>query len=320
MDVETFRIALQITQKCNIVCDHCWFRSGPERTAQMDLAEALCYIEQARELGTVEWISFTGGEPFLLPDMMEALIAYAHERGFHTECVTNCFWASTVEDAEKKLKQLVNAGLDVINISTDDFHQRHIPFDRVRSCYLIAKQLGLRIVIMCALSRSSKLRIEEISRLLGGEHIAIASGYGSPEGASSLAVETGFIPVGRGETIPEHEWLTGWGSLVGSCRTVLRDIAITPSGEVMPCCSAAGLTKVAKIGNALEHTLRKLLKEAHTNKLFRVLSSEGPMGLWKYIEPYPLESFVNKCHFCYELLSDSRLTYFHGLGEGNRCA
>lgn len=320
MAVETFRVALQITQKCNIVCDHCWISSGPERTAQMDISEALGYIDQAKELGTVEWISFTGGEPFLLPDMLEALIAYAHDKGFHTECVTNCFWALTVEDAEKKLKQLVEAGLEVINISSDDFHQRHIPFDRVRNCYLIAKQLGLKIVVMCALSRSSTLRISEISRLLGGERITIASGYRSPERASSLAVETGFIPVGRGESIPEHEWLIGCGSLAGSCRTVLRDIGITPSGEVMPCCSAAGLTKVAKVGNALEHTLRVLLKEAHMNKLFRVLSSEGPLGLWRCVGFYPLKSFVNKCHLCYELLSDSRLRCFLGLGEGNHCA
>jgi hypothetical protein len=320
MAVETFRVALQITQKCNIACDHCWLSSGPERTAQMDIDEALGYIDQARELGTVEWISLTGGEPFLLHDMLKALIAYAHERGFHTECVTNCFWASTVENAEEKLKQLVDAGLDVINISADDFHQRHIPFARVRNCYLMAKQLGLRIVVMCALSRSSMLKIGEISRLLNGERIAIASGYGSPEGALSLAVETGFIPVGRGKTLPEHEQLIGCGSLVGSCKTVLRDIVITPSGEVMPCCSASGLTKAAKIGNARERRLIELLKEAHTKKLFRILSREGPMGLWRCIGPTPLESFVNKCHFCYEVLMDSRLSRFLGLSEGNRHA
>jgi len=312
MAVETFRVGLLITEQCNIACGHCWFSSGPDRTARMDLDEALGYIDQACELGTVEWISLTGGEPFMLPDMLEALVAYASERGFHTECVTNCFWASTEDDAEAMLKRLADAGLDVVNISADDFHQRHISFDRVRNCYVAAKRLGLRIVIMCALSRSSTLRIGEISRLLGEERIAIAKGDGFLERASALAVETGFIPVGRGETIPEDEWLIGSGPTGGPCRTVLRDIVIAPSGKVLPCCSAAGLTGVAEVGNAREGGLRDLLEEAGRRRLFKVLSSEGPLGLRRLIEHGPLENYVNRCHLCYDVLTDPRLSRLLG--------
>jgi MoaA/NifB/PqqE/SkfB family radical SAM enzyme len=165
--VETFRIGLLTTERCNIACSHCWFSSGPDKTAQMELGEARGYIDQAGEIPSVRWISFTGGEPLLLPEMLRRLIGYASEKGLKTECVTNCFWASTEEEALMHLGRLKDAGLDVINISADDFHQRHIPFDRVRNCYRAAERLGLKVVIMSAVSRSSMMGAREVVKLLG---------------------------------------------------------------------------------------------------------------------------------------------------------
>lgn len=308
MPVETFRVGLLITEQCNVACSHCWFSSGPDRTARMELEEALGYIDQAREIPTVEWISFTGGEPFLLPEMLLRLVGYASERGLRTECVTNCFWATTAKAAERMLGRLTDAGLDVVNISVDDFHQRHIPFDRVRNCYMEAKRLGLKIVIMCALARSSILRVREVARLLGDDSIRIVEGETPPRGASALAVETGFVPVGRGAEIPEDEWLIGSGPVDGPCRTVLRDVAIAPSGRVLPCCSTAGLSEVAEVGNARQGRLAKLMEEAGRRKLFKVLSTEGPLGLQSLLGPMRRESYVNRCHLCYEVLTNPRLS------------
>ena len=43
--------------------------------------EAKNYISQAREFPTLKWISFTGGEPFLLPDMLVELVSYVSNLG-----------------------------------------------------------------------------------------------------------------------------------------------------------------------------------------------------------------------------------------------
>jgi hypothetical protein len=165
----------------------------------MILEEATCFIDQAGEIPTVRWISLTGGEPFLYPQLLESSVRHASDGGLQTECVTNCYWAETEHKAEEMLGGLVEAGLDGINISTDDFHQRHIPFERVRSCFNAAKNLGLKVVIMCATARSSALRAEEIKRLLGDEGIQIL-GAGVPRPTShAIVVETGFTPAGRGD-------------------------------------------------------------------------------------------------------------------------
>ena len=274
----------------------------------MELDEALGYIDQTREIPTVEWISFTGGEPFLLPRMVHSLVKYASDRGLQTECVTNCFWASSVEEAEKQLGRLTDVGLDVINISADDFHQRHIPFDRVRNCYRAARRLGLRVVIMSVVARSSTLRVREVAELLGDEGIHIVGGRTQADAASALAVETDFIPVGRAAEIPEDEWIIGDGPIEGPCRVVLRDIAIAPSGRVLPCCSAAGLADAAEVGDARQGRLRSLIEDARRRRLFKVLSMEGPSGLQRLLGSRRRKNYVNRCHLCYEVLRDPRLS------------
>jgi hypothetical protein len=306
--VDTFRVGLLLTERCNIACDHCWFDSGPDKTATMTLQEAQGYIDQARGVPTVEWISFTGGEPFLLPEALLDLVGYSSERGLRTECVTNCFWAETEERAAAILGGLLDAGLDVINISSDDFHQRHIPFNRVRNCYRAARTLGLKTVLMCASSRSSVLRIGRIAEMLGGEGIHIL-GDGEPKNpVSALAAETGFVPVGRAASIPREEWLVGESLVEGPCRTVLRDVGIAPGGQVLPCCSAASLVEDVTLGNAGKKRLAGLIEEAGRRPVFEVLTTIGPAGLAERLGILVEGSYVSRCHLCYEVLTDAGLS------------
>lgn len=299
---DTFRVGLILTERCNIECAHCWLESGPHRSRSMDPADARGYIDQALEIPTLEWVSFTGGEPFLMPETLAGLVSYASGSGLRTECVTNCFWAEDEVKAEGRLGALAEAGLDVINISSDDFHQRHIPFERVRNAYEAAKKLGLKIVIMTASAASSELRIREIARRLGEEDVHIV-GDGEPgTRVSALAVETGFIPVGRGGQLPEEEWLVDHGPVKGPCRDVLCDVGIAPTGRVLPCCSATGQLQQASLGNAKEERLSVLIERAEENPVYRILSTDGPFELAERMGFQMREGYVNRCHLCYEIL------------------
>jgi len=305
--METFRVGLLLTERCDAECSHCWFSSGPNRTRSMEPDEARGYIDQAAEVSTVEWISFTGGEPFLMPEALVELVGYASERGLMVECATNCSWATSKEAAESRLNELMDAGLDTVNISMGDFHQRHIPFERVRYCYEASKELGLKTVIMCASSTSNTLGIDEIRLRLGDEGIHDIRAGRPTSPVSALAVETGFIPVGRAASIPEEEWLIGDGPLDDPCEEVLRDIGVAPSGQVLPCCSAASLVDYAHLGDAWTERLSELLGRASLNPLFKILSSEGPRGLDRLIDGSRGDHFVNRCHLCHDVLSDPRL-------------
>ena len=291
-----FRVGLMITEQCDAKCDHCWFGCAPGRGATMSRYDAEDYIDKAAQTGSVEWMSLTGGEPMLHPSLVEGLVAYASGRGLRTELVTNCSWATTKEMATETLKWLRDAGLDVLNMSADDFHQPAIPFERVSNCYVGAKRLGLKMVVMTALKRSSHLDLAEVSRLLGEE---VARPGPDPPQGSVIGLDSGFIPVGRGAVIPKTEWHLDGSPLTGGCEAVLRDIGVRPNGEVMPCCSASATLPSFNIGNLSEWDLGELLEEAWRSEIFKVLRDKGPMGL---MEAQPNGIYVNKCHLCSEVL------------------
>ena len=59
---------------CNIACTHCYIESTPknDRLEYITAAEVALYLDEihADNLGTRE-IGFTGGEPFMNPDMID---------------------------------------------------------------------------------------------------------------------------------------------------------------------------------------------------------------------------------------------------------
>jgi Radical SAM superfamily/4Fe-4S single cluster domain len=76
---------------CNIACLNCYIESSPknDRLAYITRAETAAYLDEIRDLklGTRE-IGFTGGEPFLNPDML-GMLDDALSRGFQVLVLTN---------------------------------------------------------------------------------------------------------------------------------------------------------------------------------------------------------------------------------------
>ena len=76
---------------CNITCRNCYIESSPEndRLAYITRAEAAAYLDEiVRDRWPVREIGFTGGEPFMNPDIV-ALLGDALDRGFSVLVLTN---------------------------------------------------------------------------------------------------------------------------------------------------------------------------------------------------------------------------------------
>jgi len=76
---------------CNITCRNCYIESSPEndRLAYITCAEAARYLDEiARDNWPVTEIGFTGGEPFMNPDILD-LLEDALARGFSVLVLTN---------------------------------------------------------------------------------------------------------------------------------------------------------------------------------------------------------------------------------------
>ena len=74
---------------CNITCAHCYIESSPEndRLVYITASEAASFFDEAQSLKTRE-IGFTGGEPFMNPDILP-MLEDALARGFEVLVLTN---------------------------------------------------------------------------------------------------------------------------------------------------------------------------------------------------------------------------------------
>ena len=97
---------LLLTYECNLTCAHCFVWGSPAQSGVMSMSLVKRALDQAEALGTIEWIYFEGGEPFLHVGLLLQAVEVAAERGFRVGLVTNAFWASGPRQARERLLPL----------------------------------------------------------------------------------------------------------------------------------------------------------------------------------------------------------------------
>lgn len=113
---------------CNITCRNCYIESSPEndRLAYITRAEAGAYLDEiARGGWPVREIGFTGGEPFMNPDIIE-MLGDALQRGFSVLVLTNAMQPMLrprVRDGLTALRDAYGSRL-VIRVSLDHYSKR----------------------------------------------------------------------------------------------------------------------------------------------------------------------------------------------------
>ena len=113
---------------CNITCRNCYIESSPrnDRLVYLDHAEVLAYLDEiARDGWGTQEIGFTGGEPFLNPDLLR-MMADCLSRGFRVLVLTNAM--RPMQRKKSKLSELnCRFGGDLtVRVSLDHFTpERH---------------------------------------------------------------------------------------------------------------------------------------------------------------------------------------------------
>ena len=102
-----------LTYKCNYECDHCFLYCGPHSEGTFTLEQIRTVLDEAVKIGTVEWIYFEGGEPFLFyPLMLEGLkIAYVGFETGYNELLQEISKNATKEDFIEASKKLMRADI-----------------------------------------------------------------------------------------------------------------------------------------------------------------------------------------------------------------
>lgn len=169
---------------CNIACVNCYIESSPQndRLAYLTLAEVEDFLDQlrARRWGVRE-IGFTGGEPFLNPDMA-AMAEAALARGHEALILTNAMRPMTRPRPLAALARLVAAHGDRLTLRVSLDHHDPARHDAERGAGAFAESLeGMRLL------RDMGARLAVAARTLWGEPEAEARA-----GFAALFAREGF--------------------------------------------------------------------------------------------------------------------------------
>jgi hypothetical protein len=138
-----------LTYTCNFECDHCFLYCSPWSKGTFTIRQVTRVLDEARKIGTVEWIFFEGGEPFLFYPLLLESVRRAAERGLKVGIVTNAYGAISADDAELWLKPLAEAGLSYLSVSNDQYHYGEASETPATIAHLTAKRLGLDTSAIC---------------------------------------------------------------------------------------------------------------------------------------------------------------------------
>lgn len=275
-------IHLLLTYMCNFTCDHCFWYSGPDAKGTFTLRELRETISEIARIGTVEWVYFEGGEPFLFfPLMMEGL-TMARGIGLKTGIISNAYWGTSREDAALWLKPLRDLEISDLSISDDVFHHDGKAENPATLAAGAARDLGLPVGTLCI----EKPWIDtSVKNDLNSEKPAIGGGVLF----RGRAVEKLTAP------LPKREWKT----LTRCPYEDLNDpdrIHIDPYGNVHLC---QGLS----MGNMRQAPLSNLVQRysALSHPICGPLVRGGPALLAKEYGVDHEGKYVDECHFCYSV-------------------
>ncbi len=269
-----------LTYTCNFECDHCFLYSSPKSQGTFTISQVTRVLEESQKIGTVDWIFYEGGEPFLFFPLLNESIRRASSKGFKVGVVTNAYGATSEEDAELWLRPLVESGVSYLNISNDTFHYGEESENPAAVALSVARRLGIEASPICI----------EPPKVI--QPHSIAEGKGRP------IVGGGAKFRGRAvEKLSENLPLRPWKEL---CECPYEDLEspsrvhVDPYGNVQIC---QGIS----IGNMWMTPLSEIISNYRFNShpICGPLIRGGPAEFVKELGVMPKTGYIDECHFCY---------------------
>ena len=265
-----------LTYRCTMACDHCFVWGSPWQDDTFTLRQVKGILLQAKDISSVEWIYFEGGEPFLFYAVLLEGVREAEALGFQVGIVTNGFWATDIDDAHTCLQPFAGLIQD-LSVSSDLYHGDE------------------------ALDRQAEYACEAATKLdIPTDKISIAQ----PEG-SLLTSTGGFVPPvetkvmfrGRAASnLTDGAVTRHWKTFQTCPYENLREpgrLHVDPLGYVHIC---QGIT----LGNLFETSLGELCARYNpdTHPVIGPLVEGGPSALVRRYRLSHEYNYADACHLC----------------------
>ena len=266
-----------LSYQCNFECDHCFVWGSPWQTGTMTLRDIRYALQQAKDLDSIEWIYFEGGEPFLYHAILLKSVQEAANLGFRVGIVSNAYWATEVEDALEWLHPF--AGLvEDLSVSSDLFHYAESLSQQVKNACQAAESLGIPIGTISIAQPEAADAARVTGQLPSDESGVMYRG----RAAEKLAACTAWKPWATFDECP-YEDLRQPGR-----------VHLDPFGELHIC---QGIS----IGNLFRSSLREicLAYDPDAHPVTSPLLAGGPAELVRRYDLSHEEDYADACHLCY---------------------
>ena len=304
MNIRLDGIHFLVTYRCTYACGHCFVWGSPDAEGAMTLAQITSVIDQAAACG-VDTVYFEGGEPTLAYPVVLAAAKHARERGLEWGMVSNCFWATSPEDARLWLEPFVELGISDLSLSSYAYFVEDADEDRLRNAVLAAQALGLPMGVLevgaAACLDVPGLRLgEAVGEIMckGRAAVEIAPGRADrpPETLVTCPFED-FADPGRAHVGCDGELQICQGISAGNVF-LGRDRA---AGEELP--HAPHPDGLATVLESYDPARRPVVRE---------IRAGGPWALAQACGHTPArESYADECHLCYEIRAALRAAGRH---------
>ncbi len=290
-----------LTDWWNAHCVSCYFSCTPQGESWMEVDQALAIwrgLIEASPHGCR--VHITGGEPFGDWPRLIELCRRAADDGLGPlqKVETNAYWATDEAIAADRLRALDEAGMEVVAISADPYHQQFVPIEH---CRLLARVGG---------------------EVLGAWRVQVRWRDWLADGC-----DTGDLPQGQREQLFTEYAAGGRDRLCGrgamwlgkhlqlkpaeefdnnSCRDALlrsKRVHVDPTGRLVPG-TCAGIT----LGTAGAESVRRLwdrLADDHAERpIVGRLARRGPVALLQEALQtgfQPAGGYARKCQLCWSL-------------------
>ncbi len=272
-DFTSYVISWNITQRCNLVCQHCYIdaiRAKASETLPGELSTEECFrvIDQIVEVNPNALLILTGGEPLLRPDVFE-IASHASSKALWVVVGTN-----GVLIEPKVVERMKEADIKGVSLSLDSLDpQTHDAFRGVQGAWQntvngaqVLRDHNLPFLIQTTLGEHNKSDIFDIARkahALGARvfnlYFLVPTGRGKyisnitpeeyedalhrllgmqKEFQGQMLVNAKCAPHYQRvlyETDPASPFIKGFSQGAGGCPAGTHYLGIRPSGDMSPC-------------------------------------------------------------------------------------
>ena len=266
-----------LTYTCNFECDHCFLYCSPRTKGTFTLKQIRYALAEIKEIPSITSVSFEGGEPFLFYPLLLEAIKLSHLQGLRTTIETNTYWATTQQDAELWLKPLHDAGLDLLDVSDDEYHHGQTADTSAKRAVRAAEHMGLE-------TNAISIRKPDV-------------GYVDDTHKGEPIYKGGPKMRGRAVDKLAPGLPTGSGAQFDKCP--YEDLE-NPSRVHLDAFGNVHLCQGLTMGNAWEIPLSKLVTQydGHTHPICGPLLSGGPSRLARHYDLPVGDDCVDACHLC----------------------